>query len=364
MNISINLKSRSERRTEPFKPIEVLPFGKMRTDHMFLMDYNGQEWINPRIVPYGNIGIAPGAVALHYAQQIFEGCKAFMHADKEIYTFRNDQNAARLNRSAEIMCMPTVPVADQLQAIHTLLDIDRLWFPIQDGASMYIRPFMYGSSDMLGVNPSANYTYCVFLSPSGAYYAGGFTKPIRLLLTEYYHRAANGGSGEAKAGGNYGSSLRAGQYAKKVGASQVLYLDATNTYIEEAGAMNHFHVKSDGSVIIPEFTETILKSITSCSFLELSTDYFAGQIRQETIVLADFLSGLKSGEITEAGGFGTAAVVSPVGCYIREDGTEHIVGNGEIGPVSHKLYKTLTDMQTGLSPAPQGWVQKVERQNS
>jgi branched-chain amino acid aminotransferase len=363
MNISLNLKSRSDRRVEPFKPEKPLPFGKMRTDHMFLIDFNGEEWINPRIVPYDNIGIAPGAVALHYAQQIFEGCKAFMHEDGEIYTFRNDQNAERLNRSAEIMCMPTIPVETQLRAIHTLLDIDRLWFPLQQDASMYIRPFMFGTSDMLGVKPSTTYTYCIFLSPSGPYYAEGFTKPIRLLITDHYHRAASGGSGEAKAGGNYGASLRAGKHAQKLNASQVLYLDSTNTYIEEAGAMNHFHVKSTGEVIIPEFTDTILRSITSRSFLELSETNFEGKIKQEHIALKDFLDCLQNGTITEAGGFGTAAVVSPVGCYIKEDGSEYVVGNGEIGPMSRKLYETLTGMQKGLVPAPKGWVHKVERQN-
>lgn len=200
----------------------------------------------------------------------------------------------------------------------------------------------------------------VILSPSGPYYPTGFTKPIRLLITQKFHRAVSGGTGAAKAAGNYAASLRAGQFAKKFGASQVLYLDANNQYIEEAGAMNHFHITKDGTVFIPEFTDTILKSITSLSMIELLPS-LGFKVVQKRIELAEFIDGVKSGDIVEAGGFGTAAVVSPVGEYVFEDGSVLKVGNGEIGEMTKKIYKAYTDIQYGRSKAPDGWLRKVER---
>jgi branched-chain amino acid aminotransferase len=363
MNIKYELKPADQRRSTPFYPEQLLGFGQQRTDHMFLIDFNGEEWVNPRITAYGPLAIAPGAVTLHYAQEVFEGGKAFLHEDGELYAFRIEMNAERLNTSCEIMCMPTIDVNIQVEAILKLLDIERLWYPHgQEGASMYIRPFMFGTSDSLGVKPSTQFTYCVFLSPSGPYYPEGFN-PVKLLISEKFHRAAQGGSGAAKAGGNYAASLRAGKFAKEKGASQVLYLDSTNTYLEEAGAMNHYHVTKDNKVVIPEFTDTILKSITSRSMLEL-TDYFDFDVVQERIPVSDFIEGVKSGYITEAGGFGTAAVVSPVGTYLLESGEEIHVNGGKVGPVSQKMYDTLTGFQRGTIKAPEGWLTKVERHSN
>ncbi|PCJ17351.1 MAG: branched chain amino acid aminotransferase [Candidatus Cloacimonadota bacterium] len=355
MHIEYTLKS--NKRTEIFRPTEQLVFGKKRTDHMFLMDYDGESWQNARIVPYGNLSIAPGAVVLHYGQEIFEGCKSFKHDDGEIYGFRWDENAKRLNESAKIMIMPEIDVDIQLQAMHALMDLERLWFPEQKGASMYLRPFMFGTSDSLGVKPSKTYTYCIFLSPSGPYYKAGFSDPIRLLITSRFHRAVSGGSGAAKTGGNYGCSMRSIEFAHKFEASQVLYLDSNNMFLEEAGAMNHFHVTKNNEVIIPHFTDTILKSITSCSMLDLNLDGIT--VRQEFIGFKHFINGIENGDIVECGGFGTAAGVSPVGSYILESGKEYIVGNGKIGPVTQKLYDTLTGIQTGTIKAPEGWIQKV-----
>jgi len=282
-----------------------------------------------------------------------------MHPDGEIYTFRIDKNAERANVSAEILCMPKVPVEMQVKAIHALIDVDRNWFPMQNEASLYIRPFMFGTSDSLGVHPSKEYRYMVILSPSGPYYPAGFTKPIKLLITKRFHRAVSGGTGAAKAGGNYAASLRAGEFAEKFGASQVLYLDANNEYIEEAGAMNHFHITKDGTVCIPEFTDTILRSITSISMIELLPT-IGFKVIQKRIRLDEFIDGVKSGEIVEAGGFGTAAVVSPVGEYIFEDGSVLKVGSGEIGEMTRKIYTTYTDIQYGRRKAPDGWLKKVE----
>lgn len=361
MNIQYDLKSNSMRRTEQFKPEKTLPFGKLRTDHMFLMDYEDGEWKDPRIVPYEPFLISPGAMTLHYGQAVFEGVKAFMHDDGEIYTYRLDKNAKRLNISGDILCIPPVPEKMQIQAISALIDTERLWFPIQKGASLYIRPFIFATEDALGVRPSNRYTFCVMLSPSGPYYADGFTKAIRLLVTERFHRAVTGGTGNSKAAGNYAASLKAGQFAIEYGASQVLYLDAKNQQIEEVGAMNHFHILKDGTIIIPKFTDTILKSITSESIIELNKEILGSKVRQETIMIDDFVEDIKSGKIIEAGGFGTAAVISPVGSYIFEDKNVITVGNGEVGEFNKKIYQIYTDIQTGKRKGPDGWVRKIER---
>ena len=360
MDIKYNLKPASERRTEQFTPEGDVGFGKLRTDHMFLMDYSEGEWRNPRIVPYGPFEMAPGAMALHYGQSIFEGAKAFMHEDKEIYTFRINKNAERMNRSADIVCIPNIDEAAQVQAIQALIDVDRLWFPMQKGACLYIRPFIFATEDRLSVSPSQKYTFCVVLSPSGAYYATGVNNGIRLLISTKFHRAVSGGTGASKAAGNYAASLRAGKAAAEYGAAQVLYLDSTNTQIEEVGAMNHFHVLKDGTVIIPTFTDTILKSITSQSIMEMG-HLLGCEIRQETVMLDKFIADIESGEIIEAGGFGTAAVVSPVSSYIFEDGRIVTVGDGTVGPNIQRIYKVFTDIQKGAIKGPEGWVKRVER---
>ncbi len=361
MQIRHELKPRARRRSAPFRPQGTLPFGQLRTDHMFLMDYREGAWHGPRIVPYGPLSLAPGAVVLHYGQEIFEGAKAFLHADGEIHAFRIDRNAARLNRSAAGVCMPSIPVEDQVEAVLALLDVERLWCPEQEGASLYIRPFMVGTQDSLGVKPSESYLFCVFLSPSGPYYPAGFQEPVKLLLSERFHRAAPGGTGAFKTGGNYAASLMAGEVAHAHRAAQVLYLDASNRYLEEAGSMNHFHVTRDGALVIPSFTDTVLRSITSESVMELGPAAIGLQVRQERVPFERFLAGLEDGSIVEAGGFGTAAVVSAVGAYVFEDGREIRVGDGRIGPHTRRIYETLTGIQRGLRPAPEGWLFRVPR---
>jgi len=360
MQINYNLKPALERRTEQFEPETDVGFGNLRTDHMFLMDYRDGQWRDPRIVPYGPFEVAPGAIALHYGQSVFEGAKAFMHEDGEIYTFRLDKNAERLNRSADILCIPGLSEAMQLEGINALIDVDRLWFPMQEGACLYIRPFIFATEDRLSVSPSEQYTFCVMLSPSGPYYSDGFDKAIRLLISERFHRAVSGGTGASKAAGNYAASLKAGKAAAEYGAAQVLYLDASNKQIEEVGAMNHFHILKDGTVIIPSFTDTILKSITSQSILDLG-ELLGCEVRQETVMLDKFIADIESGEIIEAGGFGTAAVVSPVGSYIFEDNRVVTVGDGHVGDNTRRLYQVLTDIQKGKIDGPEGWVQHVAR---
>lgn len=299
-------------------------------------------------------------MCLHYGQTLFEGIKAFRHEDGEIYTFRADMNAERLNHSADILCMPKIPVDLQMDVLHRLIDVERDWCPSEPQSSLYIRPFMFATEDMLGVRPSKSYIFCIMLSPSGAYYKGGFNHAIRLLVTKKFHRAVSGGTGTSKTGGNYVASLRPAEYSKKFSAAQVLYLSADNSTIEEVGSMNHYHVLKDGTFIIPEFGDTILRSITSLSVLDLAA---AGHLsaRQEVIPIDDFLANVRSGDIIEAGGFGTAAVVSPVGEYALEDGSLITVGYGDVGEHSRSLYELYTSIQTGKQAGPEGWLAKVAK---
>lgn len=357
MQIKYNLLPESRRQSPPADESS-LGFGRFRTNHMFLMEYSDGQWHSPRIEPYGPLSLMPGAMCLHYGQTLFEGIKAFKHPDGEIYTFRADKNAERLNVSADILCMPPIPASFQLEALNRLIDVERVWCPSVPQSSLYIRPFMFATQDGLGVKPSKCYYYCIMLSPSGPYYSGGFSHAIRLLVTRKFHRAAAGGTGAAKCGGNYAASLRAAEYAHTFKAEQVLYLNEANTHIEEVGSMNHYHVCKDGTFVIPRFTDTILRSITSLSVLEMAR---AGTIRarQESIALDAFLDGIRSGEITEAGGFGTAAVVSPVGQYVFEDGTEITVADGKPGRRSQELYDLYAAYQTGRAPSPEGWLARV-----
>lgn len=359
MDIRYELLDKSQRKTPPAK---TEGFGVIRTNHMFLADYKDGQWGNMRIVPYAPIGLMPGAVSLHYGQTIFEGGKAFMHQDGEIYVFRFDKNAQRLNHSANVTLMPNCPAELQTEGLQRLIDVEREWCPTEPESSLYIRPFMFATDDSLAVHSSSAYTFCIILSPSGPYYTGGFSKAITLLITDKYHRAVSGGTGTAKTGGNYAASLRPAEYAFQHGADQVLYLDAENKHIEEVGTMNHYHVLDDGTIIIPKFNGSVLASITSTSVLELAAQ---GKVkaRQETIEIDAFIAGLKSGKIIEAGGFGTAAVVSPVGKYIFEDGSSIIVGDGKVGKYSREIYELYSGMQTGKVPAPEGWLTKVPHFN-
>lgn len=355
MDISYDLLPAAQQKRPP---AHVDSFGAIRTNHMFVAEYSEGEWRNPRISPYGSFSLMPGAACLHYGQTMFEGCKAFKHKDGEIYLWRFDQNARRLNHSASILMMPEMPEELHSEALLRLIDVERAWCPGQPESSLYIRPFMFATQDMLGVKPSNTYMFCIMLSPSGPYYKGGFNEAITLLITDKYHRAVSGGTGTSKTGGNYVASLRPAQHAYAVGATQVLYLDASNSHLEEVGTMNHYHVLKDGTFIIPCFDDSILRSITALSVLELAAQ---GRIkaRQEKIALKDFIAGIRSGDIIEAGGLGTAAVVSPVNRYLFEDGSSLSVGDGKIGKHSRALYELYSSMQTGLAPAPAGWLRKV-----
>ncbi|MDR2892320.1 MAG: branched-chain amino acid aminotransferase [Deltaproteobacteria bacterium] len=357
MNIRYELLDPSKQ----MKPYEKAPaFGVGRTSHMFVAEFDDGEWHDARIVPYGPLPIMPGAICLHYGQTLFEGAKAFNHPDGELYLWRFEMNAERVNKSADVICMQNIPVELQVEGCMRLLDVDRYMTPNQPESSMYIRPFMIGTQDSLGIKSSNKYTYVIMLSPAGPYYADGFNKATTLLISSKYHRAVHGGTGNSKTGGNYAASLRPYYYAHEQGADQVLYLDASNEYIEEAGGMNHYHVLKDGTFIIPAFNDSILHSITSRTVMELAA---MGKVkaRQERIRVKDFIADIKNGNIIEAGALGTAAVISPNGTYIFDDGTPPItVADGKVGKYSRQLYELYSGMQTGKIPAPEGWSKKVE----
>jgi branched-chain amino acid aminotransferase len=365
--MDIELMPKPDARREEYHPEMPIGFGRELSDHMFLMDYTGGKWHSARIVAVQDLSIPPNAVVLHYAAECFEGAKAFQHQDKELYTFRLDKNAERFNESAKSLCMPEIPEEYQLSAIEGLLDVDRLWFPQQEGACLYIRPFMIGKSRSLAVTSGTEFTYCVLLSPSGAYFGKGLDdpgfEPIKLLLTTEFKRVPPRSVGSAKAGGNYAASLQAAAQARVMGAKQVLYLDVDDGWLEEAGAMNHWQVETlDGepTLVIPSFTDTILESITTRSMISLE-DRLGIPVLQEHIPVIDFLGGLHSGRITEAGGFGTAAAVCPVGTYILDSGDVFTVGDGRVGPIASEMYNLLTAIQRGTQPAPKGWMRKVPR---
>lgn len=334
-----------------------LGFGKIFTDRMLLVEWKaGEGWVDARIEPYGPFSFDPACLVLHYAQEIFEGLKAYRWQDGSIALFRPEMNARRFNRSAERMCMPEVPEELFLQGISELVKLEADWIPRSPGTSLYIRPTMIAVEPVLGVKPSDHYYFYVIMSPVGAYYAGGFN-PVKIMVEDKYVRAVPGGTGEAKTGGNYASSLKAGLEAKKKGFDQVLWLDGMERrYIEEVGAMNMFFAYGNRVVTAP-LEGSILNGVTRNSVLTLAADLgFA--VEERKIDVDTIMADIGSGAITEAFGSGTAAVITPVGALCYKERTAS-VGNGGVGAITQKLYDTLTGIQTGAIADKFGWVRKI-----
>ncbi len=334
-----------------------LGFGKVFTDHMFIMDYDaGQGWHDARIVPYGDITVSPACTALHYGAEIFEGMKAYRRPDGGIQLFRPLENVRRMNRSAERLCMPQIPEEDMLQAITSVVDIDRDWVPSEPNTSLYIRPFMFGSDATLGVHTVQKAKFLVILSPVGSYYKEGLN-PVKIMIEDQDVRAVRGGTGEAKCGGNYAASTRAGDRAEKKGYSQVLWLDGVERkYIEEVGAMNVMF-KISGTVVTPKLTGSILPGITRKSIVELLKN--EGYKVEERLLSVDELAeSMANGTLEEAWGCGTAAVVSPIGELCYKDQV-YIVNEGKIGSLTQHLYDTLTGIQWGKTEDPYNWTYKL-----
>lgn len=333
-----------------------LKFGHLFTDHMFLMNFDeGQGWHDPRIVPYGPIPLDPSCSCLHYAQEIFEGMKAYRTAEGDIQLFRPQENFSRLNKSCERMVIPQLDEGFLLEALKQLVTIEKDWVPSAPGASLYIRPFIIATQPILGVHPSRSYIYCVILSPSGAYYASGLA-PVKIYVETGYVRTCKGGMGTAKTGGNYAASLAAQEEAEKEGYAQVLWLDGVERkYIEEVGSMNVFF-KLNGEVVTPALTGSILSGITRKSVIEMLKSW-GTPVSERLLSIDELMEAADNGKLEEAWGTGTAAVISPIGEL--KCGEKHIVVNrNEIGPLSQKLYDTLTGIQWGTLPDTFGWIYK------
>jgi len=339
-----------------FKDESHLGFGKLFTDRMFLAEWSaGKGWHDARVKPYEPFMLDPACLVLHYAQEIFEGLKAYKWEDGRVALFRPEMNARRFQSSADRLCMPEVPEDLFLAGIEKLVSLERDWIPTAPGTSLYIRPALIAVEPVLGVKTSDHYYFYVILSPVGAYYAAGFN-PVSILVEDRYVRATPGGTGEAKTGGNYASSLKAGLEAKKKGYDQVLWLDGRERrYIEEVGAMNMFFVYGDRIVTAP-LAGSILAGVTRDSVLKLATT-LGCTVEERPIDVNELMADLKSGKITEAFGSGTAAVITPVGklCY-KDDCVS--VGQG-VGRLTQKLYDTLTGIQTGKIADEFGWVRFV-----
>ncbi len=335
-----------------------LGFGKHFTDHMFIMDYSKDKgWHDARIVPFGRLELHPASTVLHYGSEIFEGLKAYRTKEGKVQLFRPLENIRRMNRSAERMCLPTLPEEETLQALVKFIEIEQDWVPSQEGTSLYIRPFMFGNDETLGVHAVHNATFIIITSPVGSYYKEGIN-PVKIMIEDEDVRAVRGGTGEAKCGGNYAASNRAGQRAEEKGYSQVLWLDGVERkYIEEVGAMNVMF-KIDGEIVTPKLAGSILPGITRKSIIELlKTKGY--KVSERLISVEELEKALQEGRLEEAWGCGTAAVVSPIGelCYKDQKFT---INNGQIGKVTQFLYDTLTGIQWGKIEDEFNWVYPVK----
>ena len=349
-----------ERTTQPNeKPAagQKLGFGKIFTDHMFMMNYTeGKGWHDPRIVPFQRISLSPAAMVYHYGQEMFEGLKAYKNPNGNVYLFRPDMNAKRTNASNDRLVIPRLPEEDFVQAVSAVVDVDRDWIPTEPGTSLYIRPFIIATDEFLGVAPSKTYLFMIILSPSGAYYESGLA-PVGIWIEDEYVRAVRGGIGYAKTGGNYAASLIAQKKAHDAGYSQVLWLDGVDRkYIEEVGAMNIFF-KIDGKIVTPALNGSILPGITRNSVIELCKKW-GYTVEERKISVDELIEAQKNGKLEEVFGTGTAAVISPVG-KLRYMDDVMTIGDGQTGPVSLKLYETITGIQLGNLPDEMGWRVKV-----
>jgi branched-chain amino acid aminotransferase len=350
----------SKAPTHPRRRAEILAdprFGQYFTDHLVLAYWTPQRgWHEGKVAPYAPLPMDPATATLHYAQEIFEGLKAYEHPDGSVWAFRPEVNAARFRRSARRLALPELPAEDFLAAITELVRVDRAWVPSGAEKSLYLRPFMYASEVFLGVRAARHVTFCLIASPAGAYFASG-VRPVSIWLSEDIMRAAPGGTGAAKCGGNYAASLAAQQEASAMGCDQVVFVDAVEKrWIEELGGMNLFLVFDDGSLVTPELTDTILEGVTRHSILELAIDY-GHKVEERRVDVAEWRDGVRSGRITEVFACGTAAVVTPIST-LRWPGGEATTGP-DPGPVTLSIREKLLDVQYGRAEDTYGWLRRL-----
>ena len=337
--------------------LDGIPFGTYFSDHMFLMDYDeGKGWHDPRIVPYGNFELSPAAVVFHYAQEIFEGMKAYRSPNGEVLLFRPTENARRLNSSAERLCMPQVPEEMFIAGLKALIELDKDWVPSVPDTSLYIRPFIIATAPQLGVHASSSYLFAIITCPVGSYYAEGLN-PVRIMIESNDVRSVKGGTGYTKCGGNYAASIRAGQRAEEQGFSQVLWLDGiTRRNIEEVGSMNVMF-KINGKIVTPSLTGSVLPGITRKSCIELLKSW-GFEVEERDFTVDELVAAAKDGTLEEAWGTGTAAVISPIG-EVSFEGINYPIGGSKIGALTQKLYDTLTGIQWGKIEDKFNWAEKV-----
>jgi branched-chain amino acid aminotransferase len=333
-------------------------FGMAFTDHMVLATWTADEgWHDARVTAYGPLKVDPATVVLHYAQEIFEGMKAYRHPDGTVWTFRPEVNAARFAASSRRLALPVLEPDDFLASLRALLTVDEPWVPAGGGeTSLYLRPFMFAAERTLSVRPAREVTYCLIASPAGPYFAGGL-KPVSIWLTDQYSRAAPGGTGAAKCGGNYAASLAAQAEAIAHGCDQVAFLDAVERrWVEEIGSMNLFFVHSDGNIVTPELSGSILPGVVRDSILELAADE-GHKVEERRVSVDEWRDGVRRGEITEVFATGTAAVVTPIG-RLAWSGGELTIG-GDAGPVTSMLRRKLVDIQYGRVEDTRGWLTRL-----
>ncbi len=356
MEIKIQPVEAGKRRAKPADESKLI-FGKSFSDHMFILNYrSGDGWKDARVVPYQDFCLDPAAMVLHYGQGIFEGLKAYRAKDGRILLFRPDKNWERFNRSAVRMCMPEVDLSLQNRALDALLKLDVDWIPHSMGSSLYIRPTMIASEPALGVRPANEYLYYIITGPVGAYYPEGFN-PVKIYVSDEYVRAVRGGVGSAKTMANYAASLFAAEYAKKKGYTQVLWLDAVERrYVEEVGTMNiFFRIKDE--LVTPALTGSILPGVTRDSVIQLAR-HWGIPVTERAITIDEVIDGIRSGDVKEILGTGTAAVVSPVGEICYRDQCHSIHGGG-VGEWAQRLYEEIVAIQYGEKEDPFGWTRDV-----
>ena len=336
---------------------ENLVFGRKFSDHMFVMEYENGSWGEPEIRPYGPIQISPALNILHYGQAIFEGMKAFYVDENTINIFRPEVHFERLNHSAKRICIPESDYETFITALEELIKLDHQFVPKKDQTSLYIRPFIFASDDLLAAKSSSKFSYYIITSPVGAYYDEGFN-PVSLTTTQEYVRAVVGGTGDVKTAGNYAASFLPAQEAKKEGYTQVLWLDAKeHKYIEEVGTMN-IHFLIDDTLITPELTGSILPGVTRRSVTALAAEW-GYKVEERKISIDEVFEASANGSLKEVFGSGTAAVISPVG-RIHHQGSTIAIGTGKIGKFAERLYDEITSIQYGKIEDKHGWIHSVK----
>ena len=350
LNIKISKVSKSRLPQLDFHDI---PFGKVYADHMFMADYRQGDWSNFRVVPYGHMLVSPATPAIHYGQSIFEGLKAYKNDKGDALVFRPLDNWKRMNISADRMCMPYLPEDIFMEGIETLIRLDRDWIPTAPGSSLYIRPFMFSAEEYIGIRPSLDFTFMIINSPVGPYYA----TPVKVKIETHYSRAVEGGTGFAKAGGNYGGSLYPAKLAQEQGYHQLIWTDGReHKYIEESGTMNVMFVFDD-ALVTPALGDSILRGITRDSVLTLARQW-GMKVEERKISVEELVSGLKSGRVKEAFGAGTAATIAHIE-LIGFEGHNYYLPPVETRTFSNKVLNELDVIKRGKKPDTLGWIHTI-----